>query len=186
MPTPAGYDLSGLGDKIGPGGPYFRYALGALVGIGVIALGLVAFLFFPQIKNLFPSPTPTPNRLTNIPRPSIRPLAKGFQAWSFSYGDGATGPKIKKATVDTLNPPKGTTQTVTVELTNDSPITKVTAIVYTDNKSNTYEMNLFQGTNKDGTWTGVWKIDDSYDYTYHIDFSFESPTGNSDNALTFR
>lgn len=179
-------DFRGFIEKIGPGGVYFRYALGVLVAIGVVLVVLVAAILFPGLKNIFIKPSPTPSSQASIPRPPVLPLPTGFQSWDVQYGNGATGPKVKTATVDTLVPPKGATQTSTLIVTNDSPVTRVYAIVYTDNTNKQYDMKLAQGSSTNGTWSGIWPISDSYDYTYHINYFMQSSTGNSDFTLTFR
>lgn len=186
MPAPARFDLSGLVEKISPGGAYFKYARAVAFALGGILVVLVAFLIFPSIKNLFIKRPPSSPGVAKCSQINKIPLAKGFQSWTFSYGNGYTGPQIQTASIDTLSPPKGSTQTVTLTMKNASPVTKAIATVFTDNTSQSYDLNMIKGSPTDGTWVGIWKIDDSHECTYHIDFVLVSPSGDSTNALTFR
>lgn len=173
-------------DKISPGGKYYKYALGVLIGLGVILIGLVVAIFLPQFTGLFtPKPSPSPAAAA-IARPPVLPLATGFQSWDVSYGPASTGPRVKNVTIDTLTPPKGGTQTSTLQITNDSAVSNVTATVYTDNQHHDYTLKLVKGTPTNGTWSGTWTISDTFDYIYHINYVFTSPTGGSDLAVTLR
>lgn len=177
--------MSGLTEKIGPGGPYFKYARIVLFGLVGIFAVLLVVLALPSLKNLFVKKAP---ELVKRPNCTVEtsPLAKGFQSWTFSYGNGVKGPKIQTATIDTLTPPAKSTQTLTLAIKNDTPVTKANATVYTDNKSNIYDLTLNKGSATDGTWMGIWPIDDTTNCVYHIDFDLESSSGNWTGALTFR
>lgn len=156
-----------------------KYMLGSLIGVVVIALGLVGYLIYSQKAQ-----KPTGKR--EIPRPTILPLPKGFQSWDFQFGNGVKGPKIQTATIDTLTPPRGATQTLTLTIKNDSPVTSAMATLYTDNTSATYPLTLKKGTSTDGTWAGTWTINDTYNYIYHINIDLKSSTGGWTGALSFR
>lgn len=185
MPIPVGFNPSGLIEKIGPGGVYFKYARIVLIALGSIFVILLAAFIFPSIKKYFVKPPSAP-LVEKCTKPSAKGLAKGFQSWQFSYGNGYKGPQIQTATVDTLTPPMGSTQTVTLTIKNDSPITNATATLVTDNTSQNYPLELTKGTATDGTWTGILKMNDTTGCIYHIDFVMVSPSGSSTNALTFR
>jgi hypothetical protein len=157
--------------------------------------GTKIFNFNLDIKNLFrtvsvvkeqggtspPVPTPVSPRI----RGKIYPLPTGTQSWKFSGGKANTDPTIQTATVDPLTPAQNATQTVTITAKHSSPIT-ATATLFTDNKKQTADMKLTAGSATDGTWSVKWKIDDTYFYTYHIDFVLTSATGQWKGALTFR
>jgi hypothetical protein len=132
---------------------------------------------FGSIVNLKPTPTPVPR--------VISPLPTGTQSWKLSRGKAVTGPQIQTATVDPLTPNKGVVQTITITAKNDSPIT-ATATLTTDNKHQSSAMKLTSGTSTEGTWSVSWKMDDTYNYIYHIDFVLQSATGDWTGALTFR
>lgn len=187
MPKPLATASNGesLLDKIGPGGKYYKYALWSVAAVGVIFLVILGFIFYPSIKNLV-TPVPSSTPLSYIPRPSILPLPTGFQTWSSSYGPAAKGPKVQKITADTLSPPKGSTQTITVTIKNDSPVTSVKATVYTDYKIEDHDLTLVSGTPTNGTWSGIWRLNDTYDYIYHINFVMSSQTGTSTSVLSLR
>jgi hypothetical protein len=170
-------------DKIGPGGQYFKYARIVAISLGVLSLGLVTALFFPQIKSLFVKP---PAQQLGVKCEPGLPLPKGFQSWQFSHGDEVKGPKIKTATIDTLTPPMGGSQTLTLTIKSDSPVTNATATVHTDSTSQNYPLELNKGSTTDGTWIGIWRINDSHDCVYHISFVLENQSESWTGALTFR
>lgn len=175
-------------DRLAPGGNYFKYARALIIISALVFVGLVITIFFPGIINkltsLFTKPTPrTPAKVTCA---SPLPLAKGFQSWKFSYGNGVKGPKIDTATIDTLTPPTSSTQTLTLTIKNQTPVTKALATVYTDNSHQSYDMAVTKGTTTDGTWQGIWKLNDTTDCIYHIDFDLQSSSGNWTGGLTFR
>lgn len=116
----------------------------------------------------------------------IYPLPQGRQEYSVQYGPAATGPKIQKAVVDPLDPGKGGSQTVTLTVKNDSPVTSAEATLITDLRQTPGTFRLISGTPTNGTWQLTWKIQDSYDLKYQIYLTLNSTTGGSDDALTFR
>jgi len=132
---------------------------------------------FGQVISPAPKPTPPPRK--------IYPLPSGTQSWKFSHGPDVKGPKIQTATVDPLTPNTRDTQTVTVTIKNDTPVTAAVTL-YTDTMHKTFPMKLTTGTLTDGTWTANWKMEDTYNNTYHIDFTLDSASGNWTGALTFR
>jgi hypothetical protein len=171
-------------DKIGPGGEYFKYSRIAVISLGVLSLGILTVLFFPQIKNLFVKP-PAPQQLGVKCEPAP-PLPKGFQSWEFSHGDEVKGPKIQTATIDTLTPPMGAAQTLTLTIKSDSPVKKAIATLFTDSTSQSYPLELNKGTDTNGTWVGTWQTNDSYECVYHISFVLENESNSWTGALTFR
>lgn len=187
MPTPARFDLSGFIEKISPKGAYFKYARAAVIGLGAIVLILAGFLLYPTVKNLFVKP-PAPVKVTNFAcdHSKAGKLPTGFQSWGFSYADSVKGPKIGTATIDTLTPPMGSTQTLTLTIKSQSPVTSAQTYVYTDNNSQQYDLKLTKGSATDGTWVGIWRLNDTTDCIYHIDFDLKSSTGDWTGALTFR
>lgn len=171
-------------DRLAPGGDYFKYALVLIIISALVFFGLVVTIAFPNIKKLFTKTPPhIPSKVTCA---SPLPLAKGFQSWKFSYGDAVVGPKIGTATIDTLTPPPGSTQTLTLTIKNQTPVIKALATVYTDNSHESYELAVTKGTTYDGTWQGIWKLTDSTDCIYRIEFDLRSSSGNWTGALTFR
>lgn len=178
----------GLLEKIGPGGVYFKYARGIAFGLGTILLILVGVYLFPTIKSWFVKPAPpiSSPKAVNCDHSKATRLPKGSQSWAFSFGDGVTGPKIQTATIDTLTPRAGSTQNLTLTIKNQSPLTTARAFVYTDDRSQQYDLKLTKGSATDGTWSGLWRLDDTTDCTYHIDFDLRSPTGDWTGGLTFR
>lgn len=120
-----------------------------------------------------------------LPPRKIYPLPAGRQSWRFSQGRLVTGPKIQTATVDPVDAANGTTQTVTITVKHDSPVS-ATVTVRTDTTAPSYPMKLIAGTLTDGTWEASWKVLDTHNYIYRINFLLQSSTGNWSGGLTFR
>jgi len=119
-------------------------------------------------------------------RPPPSEIPSGTQVYAFSYGDAVTGPHIQEATIDPQTPPPGTKQTVTLTVKNASPVTGVSATLFTDTQQHTYSFVLVKGTKTDGTWQGFWTVRDTYDYTYYLKFHLTSSTGTYDGGIKFR
>lgn len=177
----------------------FVIALVVLLYIGlnvwIYFYGTKIFSFNLNLQNLFTSISVVKKQgfgqLTSTTKPvtparKIYPLPTGTQSWTFSHGPGVTGPKIQTATVDPLTPTKGGTQTVTITATHTVPVTGVTATEFTDNQKTEHTLKLTTGTAADGTWSASWRMNDTYEHTYHIDFVLTSSKGNWSGALTFR
>lgn len=134
----------------------------------------------PQVS----SPTPKPT-LTPTPRP-IKELPGGKQVYNVSSGPKVIGPKIQQITLDPQTPSPQETQTVTIKVKHDSPVTEAVAYVQTDNKELNYAMKLIEGTTTDGTWQASWKMADTYNYNYYIRFDLKSATGEYNDGIRLR
>lgn len=183
-------------DNIGPGGRYFRYtsivvAILALTFLTLLTLLLLPYLTGGQFQNpvshLFGNvPIQNQKPKASAPPRITYPLPTGIQSWKFSRASEVKGPSISLATVDPLTPGKGQPQVVTLLITNDTPVTKATATIFTDNQSLEHDLKLVSGSPTNGTWATSWNMTDTYDNIYHIDFELDSSSGNWTGALTFR
>lgn len=153
-----------------------------LTALGV-SLGLTSLYLYRQFSN--PVNTQT-NTQAVIKSGTILPLPSGPQIYRFTHGKSVTGPKIQTAQVSHLTPQANEEQIVTLTIKHDSPIKSVTANLVTDNKSKTYTFKKISGTDTDGAWEASWKINDTYDYQYYLDFTLTSDTGDFHGPLTFR
>lgn len=144
---------------------------------------LETFARFPFLNTFMQpteSPTPTPT-----PRP-IRAIPGGKQVYTVSNGSDVAGPKIQEVTIDPQTPKSSETQTVTITVKNDSPVTEATAIIQTDHNQYKNSLKLISGTATNGIWQGSWSITDTYNYTYAILFDLKSSTGEYNNGMRFR
>jgi len=148
----------------------------------------------PEIQAIFdsnsavkddPSPTPEPTPEPTLP-PSPKPLPTGKQVYRYSHGDDVVGPKLQVVTIDPFDPKPGQTITITATIKHDSPVTSATAILVTDNQSNNQPMQLIDGSDTDGTWTTEYTLDDTYLYTYQLNFELASSTGDYQGGMTYR
>lgn len=128
-----------------------------------------------------PEPTPTPN----IPKPSVK-LPSGPQTYTFSHGELVKGPRISTITFTPLTPDPNSTQSVSLNATYQSDITKVIVEIITDNKSTRHELTRSTGSKNDGTWTGNWTIDDTYENRYGARLVLESSPDTYDNIMWFK
>ncbi len=115
-----------------------------------------------------PKPT-TPPGLVKAPTPYLV-LPQGRQEFNIQSGSGDI-PIGKKIVADPLDSPKGSKQTVSIELEYNKPIAGVTVTVDTDNGSKTYDMALVSGDNKIGTWVATWTMEDSHEKNFMMTFS---------------
>ncbi|MBU1326794.1 DUF11 domain-containing protein [Patescibacteria group bacterium] len=125
-----------------------------------------------------PTPTPTPSPIKDIPG--------GKQVYNVSNGDKVVGPKISQITLDPQTPTPDETQTVTIKVKNDSPVTETSVYIQTDNNELKHVLKLIEGTATDGTWQGSWKITDTYNYNYYFRFNLISATGEYNDGPRLR
>lgn len=126
---------------------------------------------------------------TPTPTPDLRPIKEipdGRQVYNVSHGNNVVGPKIQKIIIDPQTPAPKEKQTVTIVITNDSPLTEATAYIKTDNREVGHRLALIEGNLNNGTWSASWRITDTYDHTYSIRFDLKSPTGEYNNGMVFR
>lgn len=95
-------------------------------------------------------------------------------------------PKIREAIFKPLDFVPNEEQIVYVKVENENPIGSVTATVLTDKLEKTYELKLFEGNQKIGTWKGSWRINDSRNYTYRETFKAVSGNDKSKIELYFK
>ncbi len=131
---------------------------------------------FGTLPGLKPTPTPRP----------VKPLPSGKQEYTFSHGKNVVGPKIGTAVVDPLTPVANGNQTLTVTIKHDSPVTDASVTLVTDTKREQHSLQLASGTTSEGTWAASWKMTDTYNYTYRIEFRLQSATDIYTGGLTFR
>ena len=160
----------------------------------VILLGLIVFIVFkyyrpntltgekPAEQTAEQQPTPTP-----LPSPCIpKILPGGKQVYRYSHGKDVIGPKLQIVTIDPFDPQSNQVINVTAEIKHDSPVTKATATLVTDNKSAPAVMELVSGEPANGTWAVQLQLEDSYRCTYQLNFDLQSKTGNYIGGMTFR
>lgn len=94
-------------------------------------------------------------------------------------------PSIREAIFKPLDFVPNEEQIVYVKLENQNPVEKVTATVSTDKKVQTYELKLFEGNDRVGTWRGSWRTNDTHNYTYTTTLTAISGSDKSSVDLSF-
>lgn len=116
----------------------------------------------------------------------IKPLPKGKQVYSYSHGPLVTGPKPSSATIDPIDPDPNEEQHLSIKVEHDKEVDSAVATVVTDNENKEHKMELISGTKTDGVWETKWKMADTYNYKYQIQYVFKSGNEIHEGALTFR
>lgn len=195
MPDASG----GFMDNIGPGGKYYRYTLAAVIVLALVFLTLLSLILMPYLnggKN-----GDTANKLigksssqgvissSNVP-PAETPipyiLPSGIQTYNFSHGKDVKGPKIRTVAIDPLDPEKGATQTFTIDLESESPVTSATIVVITDHKERNIRLELTKGDSLKGVYQGSWQVDDSFDTKYAARYILVSEKDTYDQTMYLR
>ena len=127
------------------------------------------------VRQITPSPTPKPKR-----------LAQGRQEFSVSSRDATKGPQFSTIVIDPYDPRVGTSQTMTIAITDKLPITSVSVTVTTDKGKKTYPMKLTSGEAINGVWEGTWNVEDTHDITYTATFTARDSTNTDTVTLTIR
>lgn len=185
--------------KLTPGNAYWRYAIITLVTLGAIIIIFVILLALPYLTGgKYQNPVskltgykPAGNQGTSLPEPTPtpippRPIPHGKIGFTVGQSD-KTVPLFGRGFVDPYDPAKGSTQTVTIAVKYTKPVTKVTAVLKTDNNiSQPYPFKLISGSDTEGEWQGSWQITDTYLYTYALVFNAESSNKSGSVEVTLR
>lgn len=178
------------------GNPLFIILIIILAVLVIVTVILQLTLFQTNRKNAgtfievshvsTPPPSiPSPS-ISPTPPPTPKPIPSGKIDFTIGFGD-KTIPQMGKGWIDPYDPPKGGTQTVNVHVIYSQPVTKVTAILKTDNSiSKPYLLKLVEGSPTDGNWQGSWQINDTYLYTYNLVLQAESGSSQSKFEFTLR
>lgn len=143
--------------------------------------------FLSAVKEKYQAATTTGSRKKDTkPSPSPMYLAPGKQTYNISHGENVTGPKPTKAIIDPIDPAKNQATTITIDITSDSNLTKSDIIIVTDNQQTPLTLKLISGDQLNGTWQVKTKINDTYLYTYKLNFNLQNTSGTYTGGLTFR
>ena len=136
----------------------------------------------PQLSLSLLPPTPTlESILTPTPSPTPKPIPSGKKTFSVSSGK-KIGPLFRTGAIDPYDPPSGSPQTISVAVVSKKPVTTVKLTMQTDTKSKEIVMQLTNGTTMEGTWAGIWTVDDTYLYTYNA--TMTATDGQETNSVT--
>ena len=113
-------------------------------------------------------------------------LPSGSQTYRFSHGSEVKGPKISTVVIDPLDPQNGATQTITLDLESESPVTKVTIVIVTDKQEKNIDLKLIEGDSKKGKYGAAWQVNDTYDTKYAIRYDLRSETATYDETMFIR
>lgn len=127
-----------------------------------------------QEEALNPTPTPTPTKLVH-----------GKDTYSVS-GGGGSGPSISEVTFDPLDPAVGSTQIISVKVSDPTAVLSVIVNVRTDTKTTTVELQRVNGTEIGGTWEGRWIVPETYLYNYIPTVIAKSNSGETKIPITIR
>jgi hypothetical protein len=140
-------------------------------------------------KSFTPTPTPTPEATpspTSTPTPIPYVLPKGAQTYTFSHGSEVKGPKIQSVTISPLDPKEGATQTITLTLESDTPVTSTLLTITTDNQETELQLERKDGDELKGTYATSWKISDTYASKYSFHYVLKNQNDTFDSMMDIR
>lgn len=79
-----------------------------------------------------------------------------------------TGPQLQEGYLIPFYPASGGTQTMSVKVSDNVPVTSVLVTMVMDNGSTTYPLALTEGSATQGLWKGSWAASDTYKSVYDI------------------
>lgn len=153
-----------------------------------LLIGLIVFIVLKYFRSSLPLNLPQSSVPASSPSPlpSPRPIPHGAKSFTVGQAD-KTVPQFSKGSIDPYDPAQGATQTVTITAKHSQPITKVTAVLKTDNTASpAYSFKLISGSATDGQWQGSWPVDDTYLYTYALILDAASASGSASVQITLR
>lgn len=155
-----------------------------------IVAALSVFFFDPVVWKSLRKPTPTPAMEAIAPTPSepriLTNLPKGTQTYTFSHGDKVTGPKPSTVTLNPLSTTLNEKQSITITVTESSPVTSASVFLTTDTKKDVEHVLTKSTTTKKDVWTGSWSVDDTSDQRYEARLYITSSDGVYNNTMRFR
>jgi hypothetical protein len=160
-------------------------SVGSLALVGIIAYLLVMVLSGNGSSIFRIRTKQTAPIATHTPRP-IQQIGHGTVTYKGSFGSGFQGPQPVETTISPIDPPVGGVQTITVHITNKSPLTSAKIYLDTDKKQSIFSLTLASGTATDGIWRATWSMPDTYNYTYYIQYDLRSSNGVYAGGLYIR
>ena len=168
----------------------------------LIIAGLLAYIFISGGLGMFKTEEPTsliPEEeivremdslsptasISATPTGTPIPIIKGEETYSITQGKTA-GPMITKAVINPHDPEVGKTQKFTLYVNHTKPVTWVNIKLISDNKSQTYDLQMTSGTPLDGQWSGTWTIDDTHLHTYAFTIEAGDGTNVSKSGIAIR
>ena len=121
-----------------------------------------------------------------IQQPSgpVAPIIPGATTYNIS---GGKAPYFKSMSLTELDPKVGSSDTISVVITDTANVTSATAVIKTDNGVRTFPLTLSSGTAINGTWTDTFVVADTHNSTYVINLRATDSAGNSSSdAITIR
>lgn len=114
----------------------------------------------------------------------VAPILPGPTTYNIS---GGKPPFFKSMSLTELDPKVGSSDTISVVITDTANVTSATAVIKTDNGVRTFPLTLSSGTATNGTWTNTFVVADTHNNTYVINLRATDSAGNSSSdAITIR
>ena len=169
---------------------------------GVIVIGIVATALFlfdntrekPAIE-ITDSITQDQPLVEDASEDSLIPPKKGFVITydgptdlprSDLYGVmSANRPLITRMYFNPLDVWEGEEQNIVADIRDEDPVIEAEAIVVTDNETNRYPLELAEGTELDGLWSGTWEVTDTHASRYEITVRARTNSNESEVKLEF-
>ena len=155
----------------------FSQALLATLLVVVVALIIILFSLSRGQKTSNSISVNRPNQgipagLVKAPTPYLR-LPQGKQEFEIRTGP-TNDPVGTHLVVDPLDAPKGTKQSLSINVESNQPTDSVSATMKMDSLSKEYQLKLIDGTNMKGTWGATWTVEDNHKTTYSVTFKINS------------
>ena len=113
------------------------------------------------------------------------PLPEGKDTYFISSGE--EGPQLYEATIDPLGSAEpGVQQEISVKARNETPIQSISVTMILDNGTYAVPLELVEGTEFDGIWTGSWGVQDTHESIYQAAIEAKSEEKTSRIVLTFQ
>jgi len=127
-----------------------------------------------QIVRRVPQPTPTP-----------RPIPHGKIDFSVT-GNNIQGPRFSTGFLDPYDPAQKTDQIIQVNISSSAPVASVYGVMISDHRKQQFPFTLVAGTASQGTWKGIWNVNDTYLYTYTLEIHASGANGTNMAGLSLR
>lgn len=136
--------------------------------LAVLILTIILILAYFLIPGLKQKITSGDLNIWTPPTSEVPEILGGKQSYEITGGTEGL-PMITNVTLEPQDPKKKETQVIYISANNATPIKEVLAILHLDdNQDFEYKLDLFEGTNTNGTWRAFFPFPGTYEKAYRV------------------
>ncbi len=155
----------------------------------IVLLFVFVLLFLAAGTYLYMRRPATVQKTTVVPTTKPTPTPRGIPHGKIGFSVGGSkpnAPTFGRGYLDPYDPAKGTTQIISIEVTDKTGVLEVTGTGVTDHGQQPITFSLVEGTAQKGRWEAKRVINDTYLYTYILNITAKNATTKDTVDITLR